>query len=222
MGDDHLGTGLPGSPAAAGTLSAAGTIVYAQAGASTDYAVQPTASGARVLAVIKNARAARDYRFPLHLPEGAQAELFEDGTIGITAGSRPDKTLLGIFDKPWARDAHGKDLPTRYELDGDTLVQHIDFTPDTAFPVVADPGWWDQTRFLATCGAAIAGVLLTFVPAGSSIRVVRAVALMKKYGSKKTASIIWRFVNGKRVGSKEREMVKALIGITAISNACSK
>ncbi|WP_327324178.1 hypothetical protein OG735_17850 [Streptomyces sp. NBC_01210] len=82
-------------------------------------------------------------------------------------------------------------------------------------------GWWDETKFIVKCGAAIAAVLISFAPAGSSIKVVRAVALFKRYGAKKTASIIWRFVNGKRVGSAEREAVKAFIGISAISSACS-
>ncbi|MFJ9739330.1 hypothetical protein [Streptomyces sp. NPDC101166] len=83
-------------------------------------------------------------------------------------------------------------------------------------------GWWDKTKFVVKCGAAIAAVLISFAPAGSSIKVVRAVALFKRYGAKKTANIIWRFVNGKRVGSAEREAVKAFIGISAISQACSK
>ncbi|MER5377776.1 hypothetical protein [Streptomyces sp. NPDC002553] len=83
-------------------------------------------------------------------------------------------------------------------------------------------GWWDKTKFVVKCGAAIAAVLISFAPAGSSIKVVRAVALFKRYGAKKTANIIWRFVNGKRVGSAEREAVKAFIGISAISQACHK
>ncbi|HET6357587.1 hypothetical protein OH805_21110 [Streptomyces sp. NBC_00879] len=82
--------------------------------------------------------------------------------------------------------------------------------------------WWDETKFIIKCSAAIAAVLISFAPAGSSIKVVRAVALFKRYGAKKTANIIWRFVNGKRVGSAEREAVKAFIGISAISAACSR
>ncbi|MFE7896689.1 hypothetical protein ACFU3E_03935 [Streptomyces sp. NPDC057424] len=89
-------------------------------------------------------------------------------------------------------------------------------------PMMAARGWWDQTKFVVKCSAAVAAVLISFAPAGSSIKVVRAVALFKRYGAKKTANIIWRFVNGKRVGSKEREAVKAFIGISAISSACSK
>ncbi|WP_432118702.1 hypothetical protein [Streptomyces sp. bgisy032] len=83
-------------------------------------------------------------------------------------------------------------------------------------------GLWDKTKFVVKCGAAVAAVLISFAPAGSSIKVARAVALFKRYGAKKTANIIWRFVNGKHVGSKEREAVKAFIGISAISQACSK
>ncbi|NEC26497.1 hypothetical protein G3I20_07985 [Streptomyces sp. SID8111] len=94
--------------------------------------------------------------------------------------------------------------------------------PSDMSPRLAAMGWWDQTKFITKCSAAIAAVLISFAPAGSSIKVARAVALFKRYGAKKTANIIWRFVNGKRVGSKEREAVKAFIGISAISNACSK
>jgi hypothetical protein len=88
--------------------------------------------------------------------------------------------------------------------------------------MVTAMGWWDETKFVVKCGAAIAAVLISFVPAGSSINVARAVALFKTYGAKKTANSIWRFVNGKRVGSAEREAVKAFIGISAISTACSQ
>ncbi|MFF8013873.1 hypothetical protein [Streptomyces sp. NPDC007929] len=95
-------------------------------------------------------------------------------------------------------------------------------TPGGKKPMMAAMGWWDQTKFVVKCSAAVAAVLISFAPAGSSIKVARAVALFKRYGAKKTANIIWRFVNGKRVGSKEREAVKAFIGISAISSACSK
>lgn len=87
---------------------------------------------------------------------------------------------------------------------------------------IALRGWWDTTKFAVKCGRPVASVLISIVPARSSLKVARAVALFKRYGAKKTANIIWRFVNGKQVGSKEREAVKASIGISAISSACSK
>jgi hypothetical protein len=104
------------------------------------------------------------------------------------------------------------------EVRGSALAQ---FAGGATSRMVTTSGWWDETKFVVKCGAAIAAVLISFAPAGSSIKVVRAVALFKRYGAKKTANIIWRFVNGKRVGSAEREAVKAFIGISAISQACS-
>lgn len=41
---------------------------------------------------------------------------------------------------PWAIDASGRYLPTRYTLTGNELRQHVDFT-GAVFPVVADPAW---------------------------------------------------------------------------------
>ncbi len=213
-----VGIGLPDVGTGSATATGNGTIVYPGADSATDLAVQPTVNGVRSLVVINNASAAKEYRFDLHLPAGAVAEKQEDGSVTVSKGEE----LLGTFDAPWAKDARGEAVPTSYRVEGGALVQTVGFDKDTAFPVVADPSWWDQTKFIAKCSAAVAGVLLTFVPAGSSIKVARAVALFKKYGAKKTATIIWRFVNGKRVGSKEREAVKAFIGITAISNACQK
>ncbi|WP_175412423.1 hypothetical protein [Streptomyces sp. TRM64462] len=213
-----VGIGLPDVAKSSATATDNGTIVYSGADSATDVAVQPTVNGVRSLVVINNASAAKEYRFDLHLPDGAVAEKQQDGSVTVSKGDE----VLGTFDAPWAKDARGEAVPTSYRVEDGALVQTVAFDKNTAFPVVADPSWWDQTKFVAKCGAAVAGVLLTFLPAGSSIKVVRAVALFKKYGAKKTATIIWRFVNGKRVGSKEREAVKAFIGITAISNACQK
>ncbi|AMM20766.1 hypothetical protein AX769_12225 [Frondihabitans sp. PAMC 28766] len=42
-------------------------------------------------------------------------------------------------EAPWAVDATGKALKTYYTVEGTRLVQHVQFTPNTAFPVVADP-----------------------------------------------------------------------------------
>jgi hypothetical protein len=59
---------------------------------------------------------------------------------------------VGEFLAPWAKDATGTPVPTSYSVVGDTLVQHVETTPSTVFPVVADPyitwGWgpyWNLT-----------------------------------------------------------------------------
>ncbi|QLH22461.1 hypothetical protein [Streptomyces sp. Rer75] len=81
-------------------------------------------------------------------------------------------------------------------------------------------GWWEKAKYLAKCGGAIGIFLLNFTPSGSSVKVVRAYRLIKSYGVKKAASIIWRFVKGKNVTSKERRLVTALLGIPALAAAC--
>ena len=58
------------------------------------------------------------------------------------------------FDAPWAADAAGVSVPTRYEVRGDTVVQVVDFTQAHAFPVVADPNWW-QLSISAAVGVAV-------------------------------------------------------------------
>ncbi|MEC4018286.1 hypothetical protein [Streptomyces sp. H27-D2] len=83
-------------------------------------------------------------------------------------------------------------------------------------------GWWDETVYLAKCGAAVGLFLLNFVPAGASVKAVRAFRLIKGYGAKKAASIIWRFVRGKNTTSKERRLVTALFGVSALSAACKR
>lgn len=51
-----------------------------------------------------------------------------------------------IVDQPWAKDATGPPLPTKYLGKGDRLIQTIDVPGDATFPVVADPKlrkyWW--------------------------------------------------------------------------------
>ncbi|MFH8753607.1 hypothetical protein ACH4GK_38330 [Streptomyces rimosus] len=101
-----------------------------------------------------------------------------------------------------------------------TTLQNLAAQSGEQAPAVAF-GWWDKTKFAVGCAAAVAGVLISFVPAGSGVRVARAVKLFKSYGAKKTAEILWRFMKGKHVGSKEREAVKAFIGISAIQKSCT-
>lgn len=62
-----------------------------------------------------------------------------DGTVEVLDSQ---STVVPVVGKPWAVDAAGRSLPTRYRIRGDeTLIQVID-TSDATFPVVADP--WIQ------------------------------------------------------------------------------
>jgi hypothetical protein len=113
---------------------------------------------------IPDASAPNTYEFPLNLPEGYVAEPQEGGSVTVNN----DKGIpIGSFAVPWAKDAHGASVPTSLTVEGSTLVQHVDFTADTAFPVTADPSWdWGiitgtiylnkaETRTMALGGTAV-------------------------------------------------------------------
>ncbi|MFF0570986.1 hypothetical protein ACFYT7_25610 [Streptomyces sp. NPDC004041] len=137
-----FGLSLPGTKDVRGIKAETGTVVYSNAATATDITVQPTTDGgARTLLTLKNDKAPSIQRFELHLPAGTDAvdngkggyDLIRPGDDGRPA------TAVGTIDAPWAKDAHGKDVPTRYRLEGDTLIQTIDTHSGTAYPVVADP-----------------------------------------------------------------------------------
>ncbi|NUV60769.1 hypothetical protein [Streptomyces sp. CAI-85] len=136
-----FGVGLPTTRSVAGIESGAGTVVYPDAAPSTDLAVQPTVNGAvRSLVTLKDAGASTSQRFDLNLPAGTELVPAADGGYEIIERIDADSSVaIGAIAAPWAKDAAGKDVPTDYRLDGNSLVQRIHTTADTVFPVVADP-----------------------------------------------------------------------------------
>jgi hypothetical protein len=77
--------------------------------------------------------------FDLHLPDGFRAVPRGAGYDIVAAlGSGSGSITAGRIADPWAVDADGRPVPTRFTLDGDTLVQTID-AEGAAFPVVVDP-----------------------------------------------------------------------------------
>ncbi|MFF0416508.1 hypothetical protein ACFYUY_39530 [Kitasatospora sp. NPDC004745] len=140
----RAGLGLPQAPgrrAVEGARAGAGTVVYRDASESTDVAVQLTSDGgARAIATLKDSNAPAEQRYELSLPEGTEA--VADGSGGYDL-IRPVEggaaVAVGRIDAPWAKDAQGSPVATGYRLEGNTLVQRVDTTEGTAFPVVADP-----------------------------------------------------------------------------------
>jgi len=156
-GQFEVSVGLPDLTEKPAVRDASGTVVYADRSQPADVAVQPLTSGFRALVSIKDANAPREYRFPVDGPEGSRltssAELFgaEFDTGEVFLLDAADRVITG-FEAPWAKDANGAPVTTRYRLEGNTLVQVVDFDQNTAFPVLADPNFWQVTR----CAAAVA------------------------------------------------------------------
>ncbi|WP_331752086.1 DNRLRE domain-containing protein [Streptomyces sp. NBC_00829] len=123
-----------------------GNVVYANPGGPVDTVAQPTLEGgARTFQIIKNATAPHEYTSAMQLPAGATLTPFDGDTVLVSSGTDENAVTHGLIDAPWARDANGNDVPTSYRIEGSKLIQVVDFTSTTAFPVVADPkltfGW---------------------------------------------------------------------------------
>jgi hypothetical protein len=108
---------------------------------------------------------------------GSELLVLPDGRVSV-AGS--DGAFIAGIDAPWAVDANGNDLETYYTVDGTTLTQHVEFTNETAFPVVADPtvhtsfGYWtvalNKTESAAAVGTvASCGALFARAPYPGSL-----------------------------------------------------
>jgi hypothetical protein len=133
---------------------------------SGGFAVRKTNEGAQGFAVLSGARSAMPV-WRLQLPEGVKPSIDEE-TGRVRFLKTEEKNVLALdvaLEKPWAVDATGKRLSTRYELDGDKVVQHVDLK-GAEFPVVTDPrltyGWGVYLNMfgaeLATIGALAVGV----------------------------------------------------------------
>lgn len=93
------------------------------------------AQGYALVAVLDRGRSLAD--FTLDLPDGTVLEPTGDG--GLRVVDRRSARTVGTVDAPWAVDAVGTRLPTRYSVLADgTLRQHVD-TAGAVFPVAADP-----------------------------------------------------------------------------------
>ncbi|MFE5869556.1 hypothetical protein ACFQ6V_13025 [Streptomyces roseifaciens] len=176
---DSVSITLPGTQDVTGAKAGKNTTVYPGAAKATDLAIQPTTDGGiRALAVLKDASAPREQRYDIGLPDGARLVKLDNGAVAAIA---KNGSFLGGFATPWAKDAHGSPVPTSYRIDGNTLIQSVQTTDSTAFPVVADPKWWDKTKEIASgivddtwnsmkCGGALGAA---FIPGTAAYKVIK-------------------------------------------------
>lgn len=124
-----------------------GTRVFATPDPGVDLTTTTLTDGVQVATVTRNAAASTETTY--RLGGDVIASLGDDGGVIIgrrvtgarVAGHdwRPVVTL-GQLNAPWARDAAGNAVATRYVLDNGAIVQEIDHRASTTnYPVVADP-----------------------------------------------------------------------------------
>lgn len=217
----QIAIGLPGSALAFPQVSSHGTVVYAQPNGSVDVAAQVGEDGSvSALITMNNPTAPTEHRFLLDLPSGAHPVIDEDGSLIVvdTAGK-----LLGTFEDPWAKDANGEAVPTAYRLEGNELIQNIHVNESTTYPVVADPKWWDKTKYLGggmvsdtwnsmKCGGALAAA---FHPGTASYKAIKTAGGVKKLVATLSG------VNTKRgAASALGSGFTTLLGVKSIKKAC--
>ena len=96
-----------------------------------EFASETTATGHRAFAVLHDEEAPD--RIEWDLP-GHRLELRDDGGVDVLRANR----VVASISPPWALDAEGSEVPTRYEVQGSTLRQVVDHE-GARYPVVADP-----------------------------------------------------------------------------------
>jgi hypothetical protein len=67
--------------------------------------------------------------------------------------------LIGTIGAPWAVDANGDPVDTRYVIEDGGIKQVLETDENTAFPVVADPAWWVVAATAVACAAQLSGFL---------------------------------------------------------------
>ena len=189
-----ISLGVPGD--ATDGVVTAGNVVYPDVAPEASVVARPTHGGAQALVVIEGDEAPTEYAFPVEVDgDDTQLRQRDDGTIEILGahGITPAATIA----PPWATDANGKSVPTRYEVRGSSVVQVVDHE-GAAYPVVADPKYsWGyvtgtayynraETRSLKTRSYAYvvaAGLCAAFggATAGAACAVGAAVAAQWNY-----------------------------------------
>lgn len=126
---------LPVSDAAPVQLDGGRYVVPHRDGASL--AVAPTATGTQILVGVESADAPQRYAFELDAPAGFTPRLTADGAVQIADRSGQ---VAAHVDAPWAVDAAGRRVPTRFEVRDGAITQVVDHRAgDFAYPIVADP-----------------------------------------------------------------------------------
>lgn len=110
-----------------------GRAVYVDSETKTSTVVQEEGPATQVLKVIEGSAAPTSYTFRFDLAPGMRLVSGTDGVI-IERGEQ----VVGYIDAPWAVDAAGAKVPTKYDVRGNLLVQTVAHE-GAAYPVVADP-----------------------------------------------------------------------------------
>lgn len=113
-----------------------GIVSYDNGNGSVTVPVVQPEGDIQINTVISGEASPTRYAYPLTLPEGAVLEQNSDGSI---VAWDPAGEIVLTLSAPWAKDANGLEVPTRYEVAGNTVTQVVEHSSAFAYPIVADP-----------------------------------------------------------------------------------
>jgi len=126
-----------------------GTVAYPGTDGSAQ-AVIPTDGGVQMLTTIADKSAPTRYDYKVEVPEGGKVELLPDNAGAVVLDG--DGNPVIVVPAPWAKDANGTAVPTRFETDGTTLTQVVEHTSGSySYPVVADPFFKSLINAIGGC-----------------------------------------------------------------------
>ncbi|MCJ1706463.1 hypothetical protein [Microbacterium sp. VKM Ac-2923] len=93
----------------------------------------------QVMSVMDDAASPTAFTYEVAAGDGSSLVALPDGGVIVLDSDGQEAAMVA---PPWALDAEGRSIPTRYEIDGERLTQVVDTAAaaDVAYPVVADPG----------------------------------------------------------------------------------
>ncbi len=129
-------------------------------GSDTDLLVSPVAAGVEMYDMLRSADSPETLRFPIETPEGSSLRTVAGGGVEVVSG---EGTPLAMVRKPTAVDAQGTSVPVGVEVEGHSVVLHVEHREgDYAYPILVDPtvenlyqdwGWWYSGQHLSGIGA---------------------------------------------------------------------
>jgi hypothetical protein len=189
-----IAIGIPGAGSAEAVLSDTNKAVYSDVAEDTDLIAQATThGGAQILIVVDSPDAPTTFRFPMSIPDGAWLNENLDGSVSVYASATLDDGSAVVIDvgsmaPPWATDANGNSVATRYEVSGTVITQVVEHGPGSAYPIVADPCW---KCIRAAVGTAVLGGIVVgaacAVTAGVACGVLAGTVIGMTVGSYKVA-----------------------------------
>ncbi len=186
-GSRDFSLGLPNASSLGGAQTGAdGTIVYRGSNGNPDVAVQALSDGLRIQTVTVDSTSPKSFNYGLSAD--TRAVLNKDGSVDVLKSYGQTLVIVGHIDAPWAKDANGKAVPTRFLVSSRAITQTIAPDASAAYPIVADPKttstWWNTTIYfnryetkIAAIGGGMAGTVASWVPTPYTIVVGRAVQL---------------------------------------------